>query len=113
MSGTLIGRWAPMVGATEPRTDGVAFRFPTGDRILIRVGGGQIEIKHEASLASLLVDTIAESSGGNIPRTETMVAGARGPIDGFNRAIAGSGRQVESISRNPDGSITIRTRPAG
>ena len=116
VSGTLIGRWAPMVGATEPRTDGVAFRFPTGDRILIRVGGGQIEIKHEASLVSLFADAVADSAGEagvKIPKIESMVAGARGPIDGFNRAIAGSGRQVESISRNPDGSITIRTRPAG
>ncbi len=110
MSGSVIGPWAPMVSRTEPRTDGVAVVLPTGDRILVRVRGGQIEIKHEASLASLLVDSIAEASGGSIPKAESMVAGARGPIDGLNRAIGQGGRQVESIVRNPDGSITIRTR---
>jgi len=116
LSGTFTGRWAPLLGSTEPRTDGVAVRFPTGDRVLVRVRNGRVEAKHEASLVSVFVDAFADTAGAagvKIPKVGEVVDAVRGPLDGFNRAVGETGREVESVGRNPDGSITIRTRRAG
>lgn len=116
LSGDFTGRWAPLLGRTEPRSDGIAVRAPTGDRIVIRVRGGRAEIRHEASLLSVLVDKIADeakSAGVDIPKVESLVANVKGPLDRLNHSLAATGRELETIVRNDDGSITIVTRPAG
>jgi hypothetical protein len=114
LTGTFTGPWAPLLGSTESRTDGVAVKFPTGDRVLVRVRGGRVEIRHEASLLSVFADAVADQAGAagvNLPKVEDAVLAAKGPIDGFNRAMASTGREAEAVIRNPDGTITIRTRP--
>jgi hypothetical protein len=114
LTGTFTGPWAPLLGSTESRTDGVAVKFPTGDRVLVRVRDGRVEIRHEASLLSVFADAVADEAGAagvNLPKVEDAVLAAKGPIDGFNRAMATTNREIESVTRNPDGSITIRTRP--
>ena len=114
LTGTFSGPWAPLLGSTESRTDGVAVKFPTGDRLLVRVRDGRVEVRHEASLLSVFADAVADQAaeaGVKIPKVEDTVAAATGPLDGFNRAVAANGREVEAVTRNPDGTITIRTRP--
>jgi hypothetical protein len=113
LSGTFTGKWAPLLGSTESRTDGVAVKFPTGDRILVRVRDGRLEVRHEASLLSVFADAVADSAaaaGVTIPKIETAVEAVKGPLDRFNRSMAATGREVEAVVRNPDGTITIRTR---
>ncbi len=114
LSGTFTGKWAPLLGSTESRTDGVAVKFPTGDRILVRVRDGSVEVRHEASLFSVIADAVADNAaaaGVKIPKIETAIEAVKGPLDGFNRSLATTGRGVEAVIRNPDGSITVRTRP--
>ena len=88
-------------------------KFPTGDRLVIRVRAGRIETKHEASLIGLLADTVADSAaaaGLKAPKIDNVFARVEGPVVDLNRAIAASGREVDSVWRAPDGSITITLR---
>jgi len=114
ISGDFTGRFGPLLRNTESRTDGVAIKFPTGDRILVRVRNGRVEVRHEASMASLLIDAVADEAAGmglKIPRVDDAIKAATGPVDSFNRAVDTSGRTVASVTRNPDGSIRIGLKP--
>ncbi|MBI5156590.1 MAG: hypothetical protein HZA58_01105 [Acidimicrobiia bacterium] len=113
LTGRFTGKWAPLLGSTESRTDGVAVKFPTGDRILVRVQDGRLQVRHEASIFSVFADAVADNAaatGVRLPKIETAIEAVSGPLDGFNRAMDTTGRRVEAVIRNPDGSITIRTR---
>jgi hypothetical protein len=114
ISGQFGGKFGPLLRKTESRTDGVAVKFPTGDQMLIRVRDGRVEVKHEASFASMFADEFSKAAaqvGVEIPRIEDALSAAQKPLDAFNRAVASSGRTIESMTRNPDGSITMRLRP--
>lgn len=102
LSGAFTGVWAAL--QTEGRTDGVALCLPTRDRVLLRLRGGAVEARPESSLGTL---TGAGSAG--LPSARDMAAALDRPLDGFNAAITATGRQIGSLSRNPDRSITIRT----
>lgn len=113
LSGTFEGRWAPLLSRTEARPDGVAVKFPTGDNILVRVRNGRVEVKHEASLIGLFADAVSDTAanvGVEIPRISDVLQGVEEPLGAFNRAVESTGRQVESISRRPNGEIVINTR---
>lgn len=114
ISGRFGGKFGPLLQKTESRTDGVAVKFPTGDQMLVRVRGGRVEVKHEASLVSMFAEEFSKAAaqvGVEIPKIEDAMTAAQKPLDAFNRAVESSGRAIESVTRNPDGSITMRLRP--
>jgi hypothetical protein len=78
------------------------------------VRDGRVEVKHEASFVSLFVDEVSKAAGQvgvDIPKIEDAINAAQKPLEAFNRAVESSGRTVDSVQRNPDGSITMRLRP--